>query len=260
MRHLFTSYLGAVYASQGMVVVQNWVGALVDPEYEPMETDTDQPNYPKKVKTEAFSPPPSAFSAYAHAVPPEPVSMPPPPPPANPPPPLPNPMTPAQPSTAFLPMFNQTANQRRVFVEYPAQFSGPPHAGRWTVKCVGKWLRNSDQCVVTTQRYITVNGIEKGAGSGASKQLAKEEAAKQAWYAMGWAARKFSVPHCSHGLLTLLPRCLIIFYTTRNLLSPRNFDLICTFVFWHDAKEGVVVGLFGYDADLRIVIHGFIFA
>lgn len=139
MRHLFTSYLGAVYASQGMTVAQNWIGALVDPEYEPMDTDMDQPNYPKKVKTETFSPPPS-FPAYNIAVPTEPVSMPPPPPPANPPPPLPNPMTPAQPSTAFLPMFNQTANQRRVFVEYPAQFSGPPHAGRWTVKCVGEYI------------------------------------------------------------------------------------------------------------------------
>ena len=35
----------------------------------------------------------------------------------------------------------------------------------------------------------TVNGIEKGTGSGASKQLAKEEAARQAYFAMGWAPR-----------------------------------------------------------------------
>lgn len=135
---LFNSYVGAVFVTQGMNVIQNWIGALVDPTYEPMDTDMEPMNYPKKVKTEAFSPPPSTFMPYAP--PPEPSSMPPPPPPSNPPPPLPNPMTPAQPSTAFLPMFNQTANQRRVFVEYPAQFSGPPHAGRWTVKCVGECI------------------------------------------------------------------------------------------------------------------------
>ncbi|KAI0689885.1 ribonuclease III domain-containing protein [Cytidiella melzeri] len=171
MNLLFNSYVGAVYASQGMPVVQNWIGALIDPDYESIDVDVEPLNFAKKVKIETFSPPPSAYPSYHTPAPaPEPASMPPPPPPANPPPPLPNPMTPAQPSTAFLPMFNQTANQRRVFVEYPAQFAGPPHAGRWTVKCV-------------------VNGIEKGVGAGASKQLAKEEAAKQAWYAMGWAAR-----------------------------------------------------------------------
>jgi hypothetical protein len=76
----------------------------------------------------------------------------------------------AQPSTTFLPLFNQTATQRRLIVEYPSEFSGPAHAGRWTVKCL-------------------VNGIVKGQGQGSSKQLAKEEAAKQAYYAMGWAPR-----------------------------------------------------------------------
>jgi dsRNA-specific ribonuclease len=34
---------------------------------------------------------------------------------------------------------------------------------------------------------LTVNNIEKGEGAGPSKQLAKEEAAKQAFYAMGWS-------------------------------------------------------------------------
>jgi len=49
-----------------------------------------------------------------------------------------NPLAPAQPSMAFLPLFNQMAAQRRVTVEYPAEFSGPSHAGRRTVQCVGK--------------------------------------------------------------------------------------------------------------------------
>lgn len=37
---------------------------------------------------------------------------------------------------------------------------------------------------------FVVNGIEKGMGSGPSKQLAKEEAARQAYFSMGWAPRK----------------------------------------------------------------------
>jgi dsRNA-specific ribonuclease len=31
-----------------------------------------------------------------------------------------------------------------------------------------------------------VNGVEKGIGVGKSQKVAKEEAAKQAWVAMGW--------------------------------------------------------------------------
>jgi len=91
----------------------------------------------------------------------------PPPPPVRAPAQLPNPLAPAQPNLPFLPLFNQTASQRRCIVEYPAEFSGPSHAGKWTVKCI-------------------VNGIPKGVGIGASKQLAKEEAARKAYYAMGW--------------------------------------------------------------------------
>lgn len=35
-------------------------------------------------------------------------------------------------------------------------------------------------------RCFTVNGIRKGEGKGSSKQIAKEEAARQAYYSMGW--------------------------------------------------------------------------
>lgn len=41
--------------------------------------------------------------------------------------------------------------------------------------CIGHFLHCS-----------AVNGIQKGVGSGSSKQVAKEEAARQAYYAMGW--------------------------------------------------------------------------
>lgn len=33
---------------------------------------------------------------------------------------------------------------------------------------------------------ISVNGIRKGTGTGSSKQLAKEAAAREAYYGMGW--------------------------------------------------------------------------
>jgi len=182
MALLFNTYVGAVYATLGMSVVQIWIGGIVDPDYVPasqIDIDMDLLHNTKKFKIEPQQQQPS-FSATFSATP-EPMIPPPlqPPPPAGPPPPLPNmpiapnmpnPLAPAQPHTAFLPLFNQTANQRRMFVEYPATFSGPAHAGKWTVKCV-------------------VNGMEKGAGSGASKQLAKEEAARQAYFAMGWAPR-----------------------------------------------------------------------
>ncbi|KIY70187.1 hypothetical protein CYLTODRAFT_409114 [Cylindrobasidium torrendii FP15055 ss-10] len=97
---------------------------------------------------------------------PDPHTLPPPPYIARPT--APNPITPAQPGLAFLPLFNQTAAQRKVKVEYNATFSGPAHAGKWYVTCI-------------------VNGLSKGSGSGGNKQIAKEEAARSAYYAMGWS-------------------------------------------------------------------------
>jgi hypothetical protein len=40
--------------------------------------------------------------------------------------------------------------------------------------------------VTGTDAINKVNGIPKGEGTGSSKQTAKEEAARQAFYAMGW--------------------------------------------------------------------------
>lgn len=50
----------------------------------------------------------------------------------------PNPLAPATPNAPFLPLFNQTAAQRGVKVDYSAEFSGPSHAGQWTVQCIGE--------------------------------------------------------------------------------------------------------------------------
>ncbi|KAK0478321.1 hypothetical protein IW261DRAFT_1482901 [Armillaria novae-zelandiae] len=178
---LFYAYVGGVSVNSGMDVVQEWINALIGLE----ETQRPPPSY-RKVKNlpthqpPLFQPPlfpvtpfippqPGLYPQFSRSQAPTPMLMStpmakPPPPPL---PKLPNPMTPAQPHLAFLPQFNEKASQRRVVVEYPAQFSGPPHAGKWTVRCV-------------------VNGIEKGQGVGGNKQIAKEQAARAAYYAMGW--------------------------------------------------------------------------
>ncbi|KAH9857962.1 hypothetical protein C2E23DRAFT_718683 [Lenzites betulinus] len=194
-RLLFDSYAGAVFAGAGYKAVRDWISALVDPHAPPQAQPAlaPEPDY-KRVKVEPVMGAGMGYSPSYYPQNPQPYHYgqpPPPPPPASAPPPLPmqNPLSPAQPHSAFLPLFNQTAQQRRLEVQYPAMFSGPAHAGRWTVSCL-------------------VNGIEKGMGMGASKQLAKEEAARQAYYAMGWAPRECfpvstAVPQVDH-----LPRCL----------------------------------------------------
>ncbi|KAF8560207.1 hypothetical protein OG21DRAFT_38851 [Imleria badia] len=211
-RLLFLAYLGAVFTERGLTIVQQWIGALLrlsvcvfkdgaTSELVPGDFDEQSGKRPKVVESlQGFSTQPlqhalpslstgyrpthyNPYSQTTGSLPPLRVggSLPPPPPPPSIPPPtqppppkgMPsfgNPLAPAQPHLAFLPLFNQTAIQRGLSVGYPATFAGPPHAGKWNVTCV-------------------VNGIEKGKGSGPSKQLAKEEAARSAYYAMGWAPR-----------------------------------------------------------------------
>lgn len=117
-----------------MKAVQDWIGALVDPEYTSTMVDLDGFAAPKKPRGDQMTASPPPFIGGGGY-----INVPPPPPPVSMPPPLPssNPLAPAQPQSAFLPLFNQTANQRRLTVEYPAQFTGPPHAGMWTVQCLG---------------------------------------------------------------------------------------------------------------------------
>lgn len=141
------AYVGAVFVGGGFPAVMTWIAALVDPsaqpppgqqgQYEPMSKRTrvePQPQYNFQYHHQQ----PAYHQPYGMAAPMPSVV---PPPPAVAPPPLPthNPLAPAQPQSAFLPLFNQTAQQRRLEVQYPAQFVGPAHAGRWTVQCLGMW-------------------------------------------------------------------------------------------------------------------------
>ena len=98
---------------------------LIQPETA-MKADPD-PASVKRIKSEAVSPPSNFFKPH---LPPLPAARP-------------NPLAPAQPDAAFLPLFNQEASKRRVSVEYLSEFSGPSHAGRWTVKCIGKPVRRA---------------------------------------------------------------------------------------------------------------------
>ncbi|KAH9486581.1 hypothetical protein JR316_0000646 [Psilocybe cubensis] len=191
-RSLFYAYVGALFLSSGVQAVDYWVASLIQQELHvlphALESEADaKPQAeipaPKRAKSElpfalssamappiffASQPPPSPPlpSGMRHAAP---SGLPPKPaPPTNKPAALPpNPMAPAQPNLPFLPLFKQAAAQRRVTVDYLAEFIGPSHAGQWVVKCI-------------------VNGIFKGEGTGGSKQLAKEDAARKAYYSMGW--------------------------------------------------------------------------
>ncbi|KAG1908275.1 uncharacterized protein F5891DRAFT_992366 [Suillus fuscotomentosus] len=228
-RLIFNAYLGAVFLEHGLQTVHEWIGGLLRlsttilNDNHDMDVDiasiTSKPSSPaptsKRIKVEepsapppplpSFPPPPvyqlpSRFSPQqpppqtrfsVQPLPPPiihprtnfsqlpqpthynpysslrpPLARPPSPPRISPP----NPLAPAQPHLAFLPLFNQTAHQRGVSVSYPASLVGPPHAGKWNVTCV-------------------VDGIEKGKGCSDTKQQAKEQAARQAYYEMGWAPR-----------------------------------------------------------------------
>ncbi|KAH7930606.1 hypothetical protein BV22DRAFT_1028326 [Leucogyrophana mollusca] len=151
-RFLFHSYIGALYTEKGFPIVYTWISRLISPDSEP----------PPLPGSSAISiPASSAPTSYGSAAPPQPYQ----PPPAVPPPPT----TSSAPSTGVLAVFNQTMTQRGLTVEWPAESTGPPHQPRWVVRCI-------------------VNGEEKGDGIGRSQKVAKEEAAKKAFVAMGFGS------------------------------------------------------------------------
>jgi hypothetical protein len=149
-RAILHTYLGAVLEESGMDVLQSWASRLVYPDSQcfpaeptgPAPPVPPSPPPPKKAKSDSVSPPHFPFVSPHTGLyqsfsqfPPPPIQQLPPQPLGR------NPLAPAQPGLAFLPLFNQTANQRRVAVEYPAVFNGPQHAGQWTVQCVGECHR-----------------------------------------------------------------------------------------------------------------------
>lgn len=169
MAYFFNSYLGAVYYRSGLSVVQSWISRLIDP---------DTPIQPPQVpfghdgrSTMNFNDVSSSSSfSYGNFVPAQPTGVPPP--------------LPSSPANVTLALVNQTAAQKSCTISYPASQQGQSHLPTWTVKCVSKYLFPQRVYVVLTT--CKVNGVEKGIGVGKSQKVAKEEAAKQAWVAMGW--------------------------------------------------------------------------
>lgn len=171
-RLLFCAYVGALCIQSGYNVVQDWINQLLEPSEKrvkneppafsvpsPLPQNVGAPADIREVSlarirnqftgTPTFSqpspraslPPPytgsnNPFSNSSGSLPTKvasPVQAQPPPPTTKPPP---LPPTPNQ-QISFLPLFNQTASQRRLGVEYVPEFHGPPHAGKWHVKCIG---------------------------------------------------------------------------------------------------------------------------
>jgi dsRNA-specific ribonuclease len=155
-RKLFNSYVGAVYLQDGMAACQKWISRLIDPDWEvpalpESEGEAKRPRIepPNLLQPAAPAPPLpglplSIGSSISHTPPPYQATI--------------SSTSAAAPGMAFLPVFNQVANQRRVQVDYPANFSGPPHAGRWSVKCVGKLTNNPFSGLSTYKRGSSGRG------------------------------------------------------------------------------------------------------
>jgi len=151
-RHLFDAYVGALQVEKGYLAVKTWIQPLVDPDF--------NSNSNSNQGSTSYAPDSYGSNSYGSM-----GNMANPAPPASPPPPLPgNPTGPG----ILLASFNQTAAQRGLKIEWKASQSGPGHALTWNVEC-------------------SVGGIQRGNGTGKSKQQAKEEAARQALTAMGWS-------------------------------------------------------------------------
>ncbi|KAF8913150.1 hypothetical protein CPB84DRAFT_1957520 [Gymnopilus junonius] len=189
LRKLFHTYIGALYIRNGLATIQKWISRMIDPAIDiklpnlsPQPESQFQPQppqmhaYGQQWQGQGYgqqqgyqSPPPSQVSATSYSssqmnsVHPAPPPGAPPPLPASPPVMMPS----SAMSLVTLALVNQTAAQRGYYVTYPAEQTGPPHQPTWTVRCC-------------------MNGQEYGIGSGKSQKLAKEEAARMAWAAMGW--------------------------------------------------------------------------
>lgn len=214
MAEFFYVYVGALYIRNGLGVIQSWISRLMfpgDPEVplpnasappafdgahnQQMNQYMQQQQYMQNPTHGAHQTPPNQLNHFSLSPPMQNSQLftsYTPPPPSNLPPPLPS--SPSsrnygqQPSSTLslvtLALVNQTAAQRNIAVTYPADQEGPPHQPTWTVRCCSMFIsfpfRN-----LGTNTWL-VGGVERGRGVGKSQKAAKEDAARQAWAAMGW--------------------------------------------------------------------------
>ena len=92
---------------------------------------------------------------------------------------------------SFLKRFNTSCSQKHVKVEYVADNEGQQHTPIWVTECLGArvvlaFLTGEPDDLLLIA-FVLVDGILKGRGSGPSKQVSKEAAAREAYHAMGWA-------------------------------------------------------------------------
>ncbi|KAJ3750777.1 hypothetical protein DFH05DRAFT_1468529 [Lentinula detonsa] len=166
MKKFFLIYIGAVYISSEMSIVENWIVQLIDPDAAIQNTASASASY---------------SSQHSSSMPPQ-YSAPPPAPPRSSPPPLPPDYPPS--STSPTPLLwlslatvNQTAAQKHVNISYQAEPTvGPPHAPTWTVHC-----------------YI--DGQDRGVGRGKSQKVAKEEAARNAYVQLKFSTVRWFTIH-----------------------------------------------------------------
>jgi hypothetical protein len=195
--------VGALQVEKGYLAVKTWIQPLIDPNF---DTNANQ-------GSTSWSNPYSSNSYPSMG------GMANPPPPASPPPPLPgNPLG----QGVFLASFNQTATQRGLKIEWNAAQSGPGHALTWNVECIGKKKAPSSMIVQTLSYCPIVGGIPRGNGTGKSKQQAKEEAARQALAALGWAAGASGPYHCAFSQCFLFVKELL----TRTLITHQRAVLL----------------------------------
>jgi dsRNA-specific ribonuclease len=177
MAYFFNSYLGAVYYRSGLSVVQFWISRLIDPDtpIQPPRSLVQQVPFGQDGRSILNFNDASSSSSFSHGnfVPAQPTGVPPP--------------LPSSPTNVTLALVNQTAAQKSCNISYPASQQGQSHLPTWTVRCVSKChFSGFLQRVYVVLTTCKVNGVEKGIGIGKSQKVAKEEAAKQAWVAMGW--------------------------------------------------------------------------
>jgi len=197
MRLLFHSYIGAVYAQSGIAPIQEWMSRIIDPNYT-YNTHSQPTRYSPPLASSSSSPAPQPSTA---------------PPPA----PLP---------IAYLPLVNQMSSQRFLPISYPAQSSGPSHQPTWTVRCISAFPKpNLTDTIINL--CSVVNGEERGVGKGKNQKIAKEEAAKQAFLAMGWDPRALN--------FFIQRRCFLICLQAyrRNLWNRKcMIDLFSNVLIW----------------------------
>lgn len=131
IRELFHAYLGAIYSQpNGPMILNAWVFRLLTPAQEhhlfpnPGEQHETRPSWPPHygLPQSDSIPIKRRRSHTSHSSTPSPTV---------------NPVS-LPSTTVYLPRFNEIITKKRFEVQWPAKQSGPQHAPRWEISCVGK--------------------------------------------------------------------------------------------------------------------------